>query len=380
VIPYGRDYPDADAWLDDEGVVHHAAPAVDTDSANAPTRRRTLQSQLLTVSGLSELPPARPLIRGLVNRGTLVQLSGAPGTYKSFLSVGMACSVAAGVSFEGHDVPEPGTVVYVAAEGAAGLLVRINAWCEVNGLRPDDLDGRLYVLPVPVQLGNRIDVAEALSIAIEVGAALLVIDTRARCTLGLEENSATEQGPAIEACELLVRETGCAVLVIHHAARNGSAGRGSNAWDGAINSDLRLTGEHLQATVTCHKHKDDPSGCEHPFRMVPHTVSAELMPDVEEERRRTLVVVQGFDRMTVPDDPKSTVAVAEIVRTCAGPDGLTGAQIAQLAAERDIKRSQVYASINKLFNRGALINLGTDKRPRYVPVTRTGETSGDDLQ
>ena len=76
-----------------------------------------------------------------------------------------------------------------------------------------------------------------------VGAGLLVLDTRARCTLGLEENSATEQGLAVDSADSIRAAAACTVWGIHHTGRNGSNPRGSTAWDGAVWSDLRLTSE-----------------------------------------------------------------------------------------------------------------------------------------
>ncbi len=119
----------------------------------------------------------------------------------------------------------------------------------------------------------------------ELAALLLILDTQARCTLALEENSATEQGRAIQHAEEIQRASGATVLAVHHSGRSGDHGRGSTAWDGAVWSDLRMTGEDLRAKLTCAKHKDIPDGCEHHFRLVPHTVSAQAMPNTDIDAR-----------------------------------------------------------------------------------------------
>lgn len=385
---YGQDYP-GDAWVDRDGTVYDAPAPEPSDEDQAyidsvmeddlaqrraaPTAealnrpRPHLRTRLLTLTGLGSLPPVHPLVDGLVYRGTLAQISGPPGSYKSFVSVGLACSVAAGVNFEDHRVPDGGgPVVYVAAEGATGLRSRILAWCELTNVDPAVLEDRLYVLPLPVQLGNVVDVSEAIEITKEVGARLLILDTRARCTLGLEENSATEQGRAIAALEAVVMETGCAVLAVHHSGRNGAAGRGSTAWDGAVWSDLRLTGEELRSKIVCHKHKDVESGCEHEFKLVPHTVSPELMPGIAEKMRSTLVAVQGDFRATTTNDPRSIQVVHEVVQTCDGPQGLSRTEIVNLVEERQVSRSQAYEAIKRLDSRGSIRNVGTDKQPRWV--------------
>lgn len=390
---YGQASTDTEQWQDEDGTVHGerngkaasnghhperldgvplpAEPLDDDPGPAAPAERSRphLREQLLTVTGLGSLPPVRPLVDGLLYRATLAQISGPPGSYKSFLTVALACSVAAGVPFEEHAVPDGGgPLVYVAAEGATGLRARVLAWCELNGVKPAELDGRLYVLPVPVQLGKVVDVAEAFEITEEIGARLLVLDTRARCTVGLEENSSTEQGKAIDAAELLVRRLGCTVLPVHHSGRGGGAGRGSNAWDGAVWSDLRVTGENLRATVGCSKHKDVPDGCEHEFRLVPHTVSEDLMPGCTEAQRRTLVIIRG-DGRPVPVDHQTGRIVREIVRSGAGPEGFTRTQIVTMAEQQKCGRTQAYAAVKDLVTRGVLVNVSSTKRERFVIST-----------
>ena len=343
----------------------------------APTRTH-LRDRLLTLDELGDLPPVRPLVDGLLYRNTLVQIAGQPGSYKSFITIGMACAVALGQSWEGHRVPEGGTVIYVAPEGASGMRTRVLAWCESNHVDPALLDGRLYFLPEPLQLGNVVDVSEACDVAREMNALLLVLDTRARCTLGLSENDATEQGVAIHHAEAIQAAAGTTVLGVHHSGRGGDHGRGSNAWDGAVWSDLRLTGDDLRCRIHCEKHKDVPDGCDHHFRLIPHTVAEERMPQLVDEtpeewenRRSTLVAVQIGHLDELAGDRRSSRVVLDIVRTLAGDDGLTTPQIAGFAEEHSLSRSSVYAAVKTLVNAAALRNIGTAARARYVPAGMT---------
>lgn len=340
-----------------------------------PEGRKHLRERLLSPRQLADLPPVQPLIDGLLYRNTLAQIAGQPGSYKSFIAIGMACSVALGCAWEGYRVPEGGPVIYVAPEGASGLRTRILAWCESNHVDPAELEGRLHILPEPIQLGKFIDVAEACEVAKEMNALLLVLDTRARCTLGLSENDATEQGVAIDHAERIQAAAGTTVLGVHHSGRSGSHGRGSNAWDGAVWSDLQLTGEDMRCRIRCEKHKDVPDGCEHHFRMLPHTVSADLMPQLNgeldeewEKRRSTLVAVQTSHLDDLAGDRPSDRSVLDIIRTSAGADGLTAATIVQLAEEHNVKRSTAYQAVKSLAERGVLRNIGSDKRARYIPT------------
>nr|WP_255479489.1 AAA family ATPase [Quadrisphaera sp. RL12-1S] len=328
--------------------------------------RKHLRERALSIAGLRSLPPTTPLIDGLLARDTLAQLSGPPGSYKSFVALAMALSVATGRRFEEHDVPAAGPVVYVAAEGSSGMLARALAWCHLNGVDPDALDGQFYVVPEPVQLNGAVDVTEAVEFAAEIGAALVVLDTRHRCTLGLEENSSSEQGRAIHSAERIQRASGATVLVIHHSGRTGEHGRGSNAWDGAVWSELRLTGADLRVKITCEKHKDWPDACQHTFAMQPTVVPAELMPGASEQQRSTLVTVQGTLWTAPRAETKNARIVQKIVWTMATPAGLAPGVIRDLAMEQGGSRSGAYEALNSLVTSGFLRNVGTDKAPRYV--------------
>lgn len=353
----------------DRAPVAPGAPVPDV-GAQAPPHMR---DRLLSLDGLGSLPPVRPLVDGLLYRNTLAQIAGPPGSYKSFVAVGMACAVATGRNWEGHRVPEAGPVVYVAAEGASGLRTRVLAWCESNGVDPAELDGRLYFLAEPVQLGNTADVSQACDVARELSALLLVLDTRARCTLGLSENDATEQGRAIHHAEAIQKAAGTTVLGVHHTGRGGDHGRGSNAWDGAVWSDLRLTGEDRRCRIHCEKHKDVPAGCDHDYRLVPHAVSPELLPRLPNEndsewqsRRSTLVSVQNGIGTNDLDERRSTRVVRDVIGTTAGDEGLTRAQIVQLCEEQKLSRTAVYEAVRVLTATAILRNVGTPHRARYV--------------
>lgn len=366
----------AAAHLVEIAVSRNGAMLEGSEPAHPP--RKHLRERLYTLDQLGAVPPVRPLVEGLLYRDTLAQLSGAPGSYKSFVSVGLACAVAAGVPFEGHRVPRAGHVVYVAPEGSNGLRARVLAWCESNRVPVVQVARHLHVLREPLALGDWVDVSQAVEVAGELRALLTVLDTRARCTLGLEENSATEQGRAIQAAEAIQRASSGTVLGVHHSGRSGDAGRGSNAWDGAVWSDLRLKGAELRCQMHCEKHKDVPDGCDHHFRLVPHLVSRQAMPrwfdedgepvsDDEWDRgRSTLVAVQTGGLEVPDDDSASNQKVLDIARTSAGDEGLTRTQLVSLAGEAGLARSTAYGAVPALVGRGALRNIGTETKPRYV--------------
>src|SRR5262249_7475506 len=76
-----------------------------------------------------ELTTAAPdwLVDRLLVAGSLGLLYGPPAAGKSLLALDWACSIATGEPWLGRPV-RPGPVLYVAAEGSAGLGVRVAAW------------------------------------------------------------------------------------------------------------------------------------------------------------------------------------------------------------------------------------------------------------
>lgn len=323
-----------------------------------------LAAEVLTVSKLAELEPVRPLIEGFIPRGQLADLNGPPGSGKTMTAVSMAAAIASGKRWCGHVVPQRATVLYIAAEGAAGIRARLLAWCEVNDVDPKDIEDTFIIAPRAVQMGDDGHMEQVRALVKKRGVALVVFDTRARCTVGVEENSATDHGKVIRRADDINQQTGAAVLAVHHTAAGSDRARGTTVWDGGVWSSLLLArpggnkAKSRKITLTCAKHKDWPDGCGHQFKLVGHKVSEELMPGVSAAHRSTLVLV-GVDPLAADegDDAQNLsetqADVLALVAELGGGGGLTRAEIVRFAAERDIAgRSSVYAAITALTDKG----------------------------
>jgi hypothetical protein len=289
----------------------------------------------------------------------LAQLSAEPGSFKTFFVLGTACAVASDKdNWLGYEVAYHCPVLYVAAEGANGMHSRVLAWCQSEQVDPDSLDLTFY--PEAVQLNSYAQMEELEKNARLYNFGLIILDTRARCTLGLEENSATEQGIAIAAAEKLRYATGATVLVIHHSARAGagaaSAGRGSNAWDGAVWTDLRSKRKGMNLTVTCAKHKDVESGCAHEFSLLPI-----VLPD----GRTTLVV--GRPGEFVPErKPVNTAELLEIVRVVAELAPREGMRASAIVEASGLPRATVNRRIKQAKEQGMLKEIGKGTISMYA--------------
>jgi hypothetical protein len=149
----------------------------------------------------------------------------------------MACAIATGTPWMGCAVTE-GPVLYVIAENASGTGARVEAWEQHRGIAIPSR--KITWLPVAVNLGDDDEVHAFARIAEDVRPVLTVFDTRARCTVGVEENSARDIGQVVARLDELRRLTRGCVLTVHHPSASGEKARGSTALLGAVDTELRL--------------------------------------------------------------------------------------------------------------------------------------------
>ncbi|MFJ5222791.1 AAA family ATPase [Streptomyces sp. NPDC088400] len=205
-----------------------------------------LLDEMLTLDDLAAIPPARPVLKGYLYRGTVARMYGASGSMKSFLALDVAIHVANGWDWYGHRV-EAGPVVYIVAEGAAGVWKRGAAWQQHHGKK---IGPNLKFLPRPVQVtGPEWD---ALVAACErLRPVLVVLDTQARVTVGVDENSNTDMGEVVALVDRLKATTGACVWLVHHTGHNADRSRGASAVKGAMDTELSVKrdGKDLDETT-----------------------------------------------------------------------------------------------------------------------------------
>lgn len=226
-----------------------AASLVTPDAVDA------LIAEMIEPDELVKRRPPRHVIRGLLTFDSESWIIGAPGSKKSFVALDMAAHVAAGRDWQGSRVQQA-RVVVIAAEGAGGIGKRLDAWQRAHEgvvLPP----GSLRVLPRPVQAKDAGAWAVLVAACARLQAQFIVIDTQARVTVGLEENSATDIGVYLDAARALREATGACVLTVHHTGRKGGDARGSSAIDGAQDTELRIVPDGRElATLFTEKQKD----------------------------------------------------------------------------------------------------------------------------
>lgn len=215
-----------------------------------------LRAQMVTRAKIN-LAGLAPVIDGYVYENSLFRVIGAPGSLKSFVVLDMAAAIAEGRPWHGN-LTKPGPVIIVAAEGSDGIGKRMAAWEAVNGRTFPEGVG---VFPMPIQLKSSAWSA-LIEICREWRPVLVVGDTQARLTAGVNENAATDMGLVVARLDEMREATGAAVGLVHHSTKDGAAGgRGSNSVEGALQSEITVTKSgppRLEvATIRSTRQKDD---------------------------------------------------------------------------------------------------------------------------
>ncbi|MFG2900942.1 AAA family ATPase [Streptomyces zaomyceticus] len=237
-----------------------------------------LLAELLDASSLDNMPVLEPLVGDLLHLDSLARIIGPSGHMKSFVVIDIAAHVGTGKPWHGHHVRQ-GTVVYLVAEGARGIRKRVRAWEKHHGMKMD----HVLFMPRPVQTrGPEWDTfIEAMR---RLEPALIIIDTQARVSVGVEENSNTELGIVVERLDDLRRATEACVLVIHHTGHIGEHGRGASAAKGALQSEFHVSkkgdnASNIIVTMKVGKQKDDEEGSDLQFGLKVVTLDGEQKPD-----------------------------------------------------------------------------------------------------
>lgn len=238
---------------------------------------------------LEQLAPVRFIVPGLVPADMVTAVYGPPKSGKSHYALTLALELARGGRWNGHPL-EPTPVLYIAAERASDVRDRLEGWSRHHST---EVPGAFHLWPAEypqlTSAGIWPLIAELMS---AIGARVIVWDTFARVTLGVEENSSKDIGPVMENLERLAQATeGGAVLFVHHTGKDTSRGmRGSSAILGAVSSGIEVSGSEGYITATLRDTNVGPGGGAEHYRLE----SVELPPlDGTVDARFTATLIPG---------------------------------------------------------------------------------------
>ena len=188
---------------------------------------------------------AQDFVQGVLTESALSVVYGESNCGKTFFMTDLAFHVALGQQWRDKRV-NSGGVVYVALEGAYGLINRVAAFKEHHGIIPDDF----LVVPCGVNFldpqGNITEFMDLLAQAKEqIGhIKLVVIDTLARAIAGGDENSGEDMGMLVHHADLIRMTTGAHVCFIHHSGKDKLKGaRGHSSLRAAVDTEIEISRE-----------------------------------------------------------------------------------------------------------------------------------------
>lgn len=192
---------------------------------------------IMPFSHWREFPAPEFVIDGLLEHRALTAVIGAPGVGKSGAVLDMAASIALGKRWMGRATLGQ-RVMYLPGEGLSGAVQRLLAW---EAAHDADVGEDLLVGDSIIQVAASPAAWSAvMRKMLEFQVGLIIIDTFARASVGLEENSATDVGKAISRFDQVRKGTGAGLMVVHHTNKTGASGRGSSALNGALDTELTI--------------------------------------------------------------------------------------------------------------------------------------------
>lgn len=178
----------------------------------------------------------KTFVKGVLGEGEFTMNSGLPGSGKSAIMTDIACHVAAGMHWHGRKVKQ-GFVVYVAAERKQLTERRMAAFRKRHGVGSIPLlvlGG--FIDMTSANVDTKAIIATVSEAERQCGQACIwiIIDTLTRVFGPGDQNASKDMGRFVANCDLLLKETGAHVTVIHHTSWSGERGKGAIDLDGAV--------------------------------------------------------------------------------------------------------------------------------------------------
>jgi hypothetical protein len=304
-----------------------------------------LRAALLDSSALDSIEPPRAVIDGLLYRDGLAWLYGKPATYKSFVALDWAGCVSTGLPWQEHETTQ-GAVLYLVAEGTAGLAKRVRAWEDYA-----DCTMLAKFLPVAVQLLNPVDLAAFSALVAELAPVMVVIDTQARVTVGADENNTMEMGRLVAAADSIRAVCQACVLIVHHEPRGGENMRGSIALEGAATSLFRAERDGSRITLKNVRQRDVGEADDIVLHAVPRLESVVIQSN-------EAIGLAGFGHF-LTDSEK---AIMDTLLDCFLDSDASASTLMEMTKQ---SKSTFFHAINGLVSKGKVVKDGPKGRYRY---------------
>lgn len=266
VFALARDKSNWNGLKPEERQIFEAQKAQDAERvqyANAPAQAQAQpEDDDYEIESLDDLEERAKKLRFVVDcylpSDSIGCVYGTSGSGKSFVAIDLALHVATGLDWCGRRAHQ-GEVLYIASEGAAGLIKRIKAWLKVHPEQKGAVVKNFHFFTKTVALRDEAEYVRRKIDKKSFKPALIVVDTLSQTFTG-EENSASDMAAYIRSIEKSLREPyGACVMLVHHSGKDsGKGARGSSALRANTSFLYEVTrnGTDMSNQVECVHQKD----------------------------------------------------------------------------------------------------------------------------
>ena len=201
------------------------------------------------------------LVENLIVMGSQAVIYGDSNSGKTFLALSLAAAVSEGCDWFGRKTDQ-GIVIYLATESPASVRTRTQALKRHYGYSLKNL----IIVQVPINFyegdGDAQDIIELVRVVEDQTGApvrMIVGDTLARMSAGADENRGSDMGPVMARFDIVAKETGAAMLTIHHNGKNQAAG--ARGWSGIrahIDTEIEVVSDENGRRATITKQRELP--------------------------------------------------------------------------------------------------------------------------
>jgi hypothetical protein len=228
------------------------------------------------------------------------------------------------------------------------------------------------------QLGKETQIEALCQVIRARGSRVVIIDTYARATLGIDENASSEAGQIAESLDRVREATqGGLVLVVHHTNKTGASGmnsiRGSSALAGAADIALQLDAKERGIEVKVTKSNAGAA----PEAMLYKLEPVALPAGSDGWARSGAVMVEAS---AAPYRKQTDKVLLEILEGFDLADGFSRVDTERVL---NVKRTRAGALLKELLGKGDLTNVSPESgRPstsKYF-LTDKGRARAEELQ
>lgn len=314
--------------------------------------------------------PLKWAIRGILPIPGLTAIVAPTWGGKSLVRSSFANSISTGRDWFGHRV-EQGAFVTISGEGHSGEPLRtladaINRGINIEGA-PQFLSNQAVQLLSDAEFHDEL-IPKLDAIHEQQPIKCIAIDTFARASGGIDENSSKDMGELITRCDALIARYRCAVIAVHHTGHsNQNRARGSTAFTAAMDSEILIEkNPDGTRTLHCNKLKDGS-----PFEPITFSLKTIQLPHTDFETGQPMESV-ALERLNpLPDElPKPLgkwqhAAFDALEGILMFEDSTTRDEVVALAMKshppkagaRDRRRELLIRAVDELVEKGAVSEI-----------------------